>query len=67
MAHALCHLAFARTRGRIGMESCPLYVTGVAATRLEGSDVVELTAGDQDELEELRHRIRKHLVVGSSE
>ena len=67
IAHTRCHLAFARTRGRIGMESCPLYIIGVEATRLENSGTVELSVGNEEDLEELRRRIREHLIVDSPE
>lgn len=62
-AHMRCHVAFARTRGRIGMESCPLYIPGISINRVGNSGVVELTIGDQNQLLELRQRVQEHLDV----
>jgi len=63
IAHMRCHVAFARTRGRIGMESCPLYIPGVSINREGNSGGVELTIGDQNQLQELRQRVQEHLDV----
>jgi hypothetical protein len=63
IAHMRCHAAFARTRGRIGMESCPLYIPGITISRGGNSNVVELTIGDQNQLLDLRQRVQEHLDV----
>lgn len=63
IAHMRCHVAFARTRGRIGMETCPLYIPGISISRRGNSDVVELTIGDQSQLLDLKQRVREHLDV----
>ena len=63
IAHMRCHVAFARTRGRIGMESCPLYIPGITISRGGNSNVVELTIGDQSQLLDLRQRVQEHLDV----
>lgn len=63
IAHMRCHAAFARTRGRIGMESCPLYIPGITISRGGNSNIVELTIGDQSQLRDLRQRVQEHLDV----
>ncbi len=67
VAHIHCHLAFARTTEQIGMESCPLYITGVEMTRFGSSAAVELSVGNEEDLKVLRQRVREHLVINSSE
>lgn len=62
VAHVRCHMAFARTRARVGMEACPLYTPGLSVARV-GDRTIELTAGDREGLEELRIRSRRHLAV----
>jgi len=62
VAHIRCHMAFARTRARVGMDSCPLYIPGLELARV-GDRTIELTAGDPGGLEELRLRSRQHLAT----
>lgn len=57
-AHVKCHHAFARTQGREGMDSCPMYVEGFAVER-EGN-VLRMTT-DPDHIEALRTRSRAHM------
>ena len=61
VAHMRCHQAFARTRGRVGMDTCPLYLRGVYVERTGQSRAVDLTVSDADDLDELRRRARLHL------
>lgn len=56
--HMRCHLAFARTQGREGMDHCPLYVEGATVDGEEGITVTT-DAGDQA-VAELRQRARAH-------
>ena len=59
LAHVKCHLAFAATTGREGMDACPLYLRGIEATS-DGS-TIELRSPDPKIREELRARIRTHV------
>ncbi len=61
IAHMRCHVAFAGTRGRIGMKSCPLYIPGIKISRGGNSNVVELLVGEQSQLVDLRQRVQEHL------
>jgi hypothetical protein len=54
-----CHLAFAATQGRAGMDACPLYVEGVVAA-LGPDGTVELTA-TSTRIPELRARAATHV------
>lgn len=56
--HMRCHLAYARTRGREGMDHCPLYVEG-ASVETEGGITLRTDAGDAA-VSELRRRARAH-------
>lgn len=58
-AHMRCHLAYARSHGREGMDRCPLFVEGA---RVGSSDGITLTtdAGDAA-VAELRRRARAHV------
>lgn len=60
MAHAQCHLAFARTAGYGGMDACPLFLHGVQATEGEGR-VVRFTVDDADKVQELRQLMKTHV------
>lgn len=61
ITHMRCHQAFARARGREGMDTCPLYMPGVAVERVDAAREVDLLALDSNEVEELRRRARAHL------
>jgi hypothetical protein len=67
MTHLRCHQAFARARGREGMDSCPLYMPGVWVERFRSSREVDLLALDPDDVDELRRRAREHLGMGATE
>lgn len=51
-----CHIAFADTQGRKGMEHCPLYVTGVEVRQV-GPTVIELTTTGRANIQELQDRV----------
>jgi len=67
ITHMRCHQAFARARGREGMDSCPLYMPGVWVERFGSSREVDLLALDPDDVDELRRRTREHLGMGATE
>ncbi len=62
VAHIRCHLAFARSQGRAGMESCPLYLEGVRVSRVGPGSDVDFLVEDSNDLAALRERIRAHVV-----
>ena len=59
--HIRCHLAYARSQGREGMDRCPLYLQGVQS-RKSGESAVDLTVDDDSLLGELRKRIADHVT-----
>jgi hypothetical protein len=61
VTHMRCHQAFARARGREGMDTCPLYMAGVRVERFDASREVDLLALDPDDVSRLRQRTRAHL------
>lgn len=61
VTHMRCHEAFARARGREGMDTCPLYMPGVWVERFGTSSEVDLLALDPDDVGRLRQRTRAHL------
>ena len=65
VAHMRCHIAFARSLGHSGMNSCPLYLDGVRVFRNGTGDEVDFLIGDGDaeELEALRKKLREHLLL----
>jgi hypothetical protein len=65
ITHMRCHQAFARARGREGMDSCPLYMPGVWVERHATSEAVDFLALDPDDVERLRRRTREHLGLAS--
>ena len=67
LTHMRCHQAFARARGREGMDSCPLYMAGVWLERVGSTRDVDLLALDPDEVGELRRRAREHLGISAAE
>jgi hypothetical protein len=60
LAHIQCHVAAARSLGREGMDHCPLYLTGVAVFR-SSDRTIDLTAGDEATVQELRRRMLEHV------
>lgn len=56
--HMRCHLAYARTQGREGMDHCPLYVEGATIATSDGI-VLSTDAGDAATTE-LRRRAHAH-------
>ena len=58
--HMRCHVAYARTRGREGMDRCPLYVEG-ASVSSEGALTLTTNAGGEA-VEELRRLARAHIA-----
>ena len=60
--HVLCHLAYGRTQGRQGMDSCPLYIKGVAAKRVGDSNDLDLTVEDEASVRGLRARAATHVT-----
>lgn len=57
--HIRCHLAYARTQGREGMDHCPLYVDGAT---VDTSDGITLTTSSGDAaVRELRRRAHAHV------
>ncbi len=60
LAHVRCHLAYARTKGRKGMDGCPLYLEGVKAEAGDGAQEIVLRVDDERKRTELRKRTRDH-------
>ena len=60
--HVRCHLAFARSHGRQGMDRCPLYLPEVSVAPTEDGALI-LTTRDAEQVPALRERARTH--VGS--
>ena len=65
LQHMRCHHAFARAHGLIGMESCPLYVSGIRIT-LASDEAIDVTSEDAATVEEIRHRARSHQALRPS-
>lgn len=63
MAQVQCHLAFARTEARGGMDACPLFLPDVHVTAREGNKV-DFTVDDGDLVGELRRRMATHVDDG---
>lgn len=59
VARIRCHVAYANTQGREGMDRCPLYVRGVQVEQL-GSDSIELTVKGKANIRELQKRVAEH-------
>lgn len=59
-AHIECHIAFARVRGREGMDGCPMYVDGAQVERRDGH-IMLITDGSPTDVEALRRAARAHL------
>jgi len=56
MARIRCHIAFANTQRREGMDSCPLYVRGVQAEQ-SGPDSIDLSVKGKASVRELQKRV----------
>lgn len=61
-SHVQCHIAFAQTQGREGMDSCPLYVLGVTFGSSSPGQL-DLTVNDPAAAPALRARATSHLRV----
>lgn len=59
--HIRCHLAFGNTRGREGMDRCPLYLPGIQVHRV-GTLVVELSTLDHASVRPLQQRVADHVA-----
>ena len=65
VAHMRCHIAFARSHSRVGMDNCPLYLEVVRVSRVgPGSEADFLVVGT-NELKVLRERMRRHVAPES--
>ncbi len=60
IARIRCHVAFANTQGREGMDRCPLYVAGVQVER-SGPDSIELSTKGKASVRELQQRVAEHI------
>lgn len=61
LAHIRCHVAFANTRGREGMDRCPLYVRGIQVRQI-GPAWIELSALDAASVSQLQRRVADHVA-----
>lgn len=59
-AHIACHVAFARARGREGMDHCPMYVEGARAVRDDAGRTM-LVTDTPAAIESLQRRAAAHL------
>ena len=59
--HSRCHVAFAATHGRDGMDHCPMYVAGVSVGPGE-EGVTLVTDQGQAAVADLRRRARTHMA-----
>jgi hypothetical protein len=60
IARVRCHLAFANTQGREGIDRCPLYVPGVQVERF-GANSIELSTRGKANVRELQQRVADHI------
>ncbi len=60
IARVRCHVAFANTQGREGMERCPLYVPGVQVEQ-SGPNSIELSTKGKANVRELQERVADHI------
>jgi len=60
IARVRCHLAYADTQGREGMDRCPLYVPGVRVER-SGPNSIELSTKGKASVRELQERVTDHI------
>ena len=63
LAQMRCHVAFARTQGRQGMPSCPLYLPGVDVRMAPDGRSIDVTSDDASAVDEIRSRMRRHAVL----
>lgn len=61
VARIRCHVAYANTQGREGMDRCPLYVRG-AQVRQSGPASIELSAPNKASVLELQQRVADHVA-----
>ena len=59
--HSRCHVAFARTHGREGMDHCPLYLQGVSVGSGDGGVTLVSDQGEAA-VTELRRLARAHMA-----
>lgn len=59
-AHVACHIAFARTQGREGMDHCPMYVEGARVEHDDAGGTVLLT-DRRTAVDTLRRRAAAHV------
>ncbi len=62
VAHLRCHLAFARSQARSGMETCPLYLEDVQILRVGIGPEVDLVTGQRGDVADLRSRLHDHVA-----
>ena len=60
VARVRCHVAFANTEGREGMDRCPLYVRGVQVQQA-GPNSIELSTKGKASIRELQQRVADHI------
>ncbi len=61
-AHARCHIAFAQTQGRKGMDPCPLYVKGVQVASEHAEPMsMDLVAEDTRAVKQVQQRTETHV------
>jgi len=60
IARVRCHVAFANTQGREGMDRCPLYVRGVQVNQ-SGPSSIELSVEGKSSIRELQERVADHI------
>jgi len=60
IARVRCHLAYADTQGREGMDRCPLYVRGVQVEK-SGPNSIELSTKGKASIRELQERVAEHV------
>lgn len=61
IARIRCHLAFARTHGGEGMDSCPLYLPAIEVYQV-GPLEIELSARRQTSVRPLQQRVADHVA-----
>lgn len=52
-----CHIAFASTRGREGMDGCPFFVKGISVAAVPGQNAVKLSAPDPKSVQEIQQQV----------
>lgn len=59
VARVRCHIAYAKTQGREGMDRCPLYIEGVEVEQT-GPNTIELRVKGKADVRELQDRVAAH-------